>query len=92
MLALFGATAFAFVVIASHGARAAKSLQKVDRVSFSPRDDLEEAMRQALRDSRSSQSVLREHSLLMDMYGDHHIGGWVINQATLTPTGNRCIR
>lgn len=86
MLALFGATAFAFVVIASHGNRAAKSLQRVDRVLFTPREDLEEAMRQALRDTRSTASVLRDQSLLMDIYGEHHIGGWVINSYTLTPT------
>ena len=86
ILALFGATAFAFLVIASHGNRAAKSLQKVDRVALSPQQDLEEAMYQVLRGSNNNTSVLRSHSLLDDIYGGSWLPGWVINRFTLTPT------
>lgn len=86
ILALFGATAFAFLVIASHGNRAAKSLQKVDRVALSPQRDLEEAMYQVLRGSNNKTSVLHGHSLLDDIYGGSYLNGWVINRFTLAPT------
>jgi hypothetical protein len=87
MLALFTATAFAFVVIASHARQTSHSLKKMDRVMFSPRQDLDAAMRQALRDTRNTRSVARDHSLLGDVYGNNNtIGGWVINPATLTPS------
>jgi hypothetical protein len=86
ILALFGATAFAFLVIASHGNRAAKSLQKVDRVALSPQRDLEEAMYQVLRGSNNNTSVLRSHSLLDDIYGGSWLGGWVVNRFSLAPT------
>ena len=88
MLALFGATAFAFVVIASHARQTSQSLQRVDRVMHSPRQDLEEAMRQALRDTKVETSVLRTNSLLQDIYGDNSIGGWVINRFTVSPQGS----
>ena len=88
MLALFGATAFAFVVIASHARQTSQSLQRVDRVMHSSRQDLEEAMRQALRDTKVKTSVLRTNSLLQDLYGDNSIGGWVINRFTVSPLGS----
>ena len=78
MLALFGATAFAFLVITSHANRAAKSLQRVDRMAFSPKQDVEEAMYQVLRGANNNSSVLRTHSLLDDLYGEVWIGGWVV--------------
>lgn len=101
MLALFGATVFAFLVIASHGNLTAKSLQKAERVDFTSQHDLEQAMRQVLRgpDPGQLHSVLRHHSLLQDLYGssdssldeinggsDTAIGGWVINSYTLPPS------
>ena len=58
ILALFAATAFAFVVIASHGKRAALTDQKIGRVTFSPRHDLDEAMLQLLRGPKTNTSVL----------------------------------
>jgi hypothetical protein len=85
MLALFGATAFAFVVIASHGNRAAKSYQRVDRVVFSPRQDLDDSMRQVLRGTKNPHSVLRTHSLFEDIYGSAQIGGWVVNRWMVAP-------
>ena len=41
MLALFTATVFAFVVIASHGKQTSQAIQKMDRVMYSPRTDVE---------------------------------------------------
>lgn len=85
MLALFAATAFAFVVIASHANRAAKSLQNAGREVFSPRLDLEEGLRQVLRDTVVPASAVRGHSLMLDLYGDNALYGWVINGFTLSP-------
>jgi len=85
MLALFAATAFAFVVIASHANRSAKSLQNAGREVFSPRLDLDEAMRQALRDTAVPTSVVRGHSLMSDLYGENAVTGWVINGFTVSP-------
>ena len=85
MLALFTATAFAFVVIASHGKKTSEALKKVDRVQYTPKDDLEAALRQAFRDNDNPNSVLRTHSLLRDLYGNDTIGGWVINRYTVCP-------
>ena len=88
MLALFGATAFAFLVIASHARQTSMSLQKIDRVMYSPRQDLEKAMLQALRDTNVANSVLHSNSLLQDLYGDDSIRGWVINRFTVSPLGS----
>ncbi len=85
MLALFTATVFAFVVIASHGKQTSQAIQKMDRVMYSPRTDVEEALRQALRDSDRPGSVLRSHSLMRDIYGNDTLGGWVINRYTVAP-------
>lgn len=85
MLALFGATVFAFLVIASHAKQTSQALQKIDRVAHSPRQDLEETLRQLLRDTPIEDSVLRTHSLMRDLYGNDTLGGWVINRYTVSP-------
>ena len=93
VLALFGATAFAFVVVASHANRVTKSLQELEQARpLSPEHELETALLQVVRgpaDANTS-SALRRHSLLEDMYGgdDAWIRGWVVNRFTLAPRGS----
>ncbi len=93
VLALFGATAFAYVAVASHANRIARSLDRIDqRKPLSPQQELESALLQIVRgpqDSNTS-SVLRRHSLLEDIYGGNEswIRGWVINGFTLPLRGS----
>ena len=94
MLGLFSATAFAFVVVASHAKRVTRSLQKVQQsIPVSPEDELEAAILQVIRGpgDSSTSSVLRRHSLLEDIYGGDQawIRGWVINRYTVAPRGSR---
>ncbi len=80
LLALFGVTALAFVVITAQGRRAAEAVARLDRQATSPRRDLNQAMLQAVRGSTNTRSVLWPHSLLEDMYGSDSIWGVSINQ------------
>ncbi len=87
MLALFTATAFAFVVIASHGNKTSKALQKVDRVVFAPDEDLQQIFDQVASGPKDDnrRSVLLTHSLLEDIYGANYVKGWIINHYTVAP-------
>lgn len=71
VLALFGLLALAFVLVAMHHQRTAAIAARAAQYPDNPQQTLDEALLQVLRGTDSPRSVLRPHSLLEDMYGNH---------------------
>ena len=90
LLALFALIAVTFVILSTHEQRAAESQARVERYADPPDKLLNEALLQVFRGSNCPSSVLRNHSLLEDIYGgvrsngaDDDLNG-VIDDATET--------
>lgn len=69
MLVLFMLVGTTFLLTSKHGAEAAKNAGREHQYENQPSDLMERAIKQIVRDTQNPFSVLRNHSLLRDMYG-----------------------
>lgn len=82
MLAMFGLIGIAFVMLTSHARKSAEVLQKKEFYVAEPKKFTDEAINQILRGSRNRGSVLQNHSLFEDVYGNSYLDPVIINNIT----------
>lgn len=82
LLALFGVTAVGFYIVATSGKRSADATVRTARDTERPEDRLNEALAQVLHGSNRPMSVLQNHSLLEDLYGNNTPGIITVTPAT----------
>ncbi len=69
LLAMFGMIGLSFLMMSSHQRQGAEVIARIDQQEFAPEQVADEAILQVLRGTENPLSVLRNHSLLEDMYG-----------------------
>ncbi|MFP6671366.1 MAG: hypothetical protein VB857_08125, partial [Pirellulaceae bacterium] len=69
MLVLFVLIGVTYAIVASQYRRGARIASRQKQLGVDPQQHLDSALYQLLRDTRSSSSALRGHSLLRDIYG-----------------------
>jgi hypothetical protein len=69
MLVLFAMIAVTFMLVAGQYKRSSRAASRAEIVAGDPRSQCDEAFAQLVRDTIDTNSVLRGHSLLADMYG-----------------------
>ena len=77
MLVVFLLIGVTFVMVANQQKDAAKAATTMAQTGNAPKNLLDGAMYQLLRDTNNSLSAIRGHSLLRDMYGDDAVLGAV---------------
>ena len=70
MLAMFAMIIATFMVVSSQQYKQADSVQRLDRYTHSPKDDLNSALFEVLVGSNNTASVIRAYSLAATMYGN----------------------
>jgi len=83
MLVLFVLIGVTYAIVASQYRRGARIVSRTKQLGVDPEQQLDSALYQVLRDTRSSSSALRGHSLLRDMYGGS-IRGKILGALTRT--------
>ena len=71
LLAMFGMIGLSFLMMSSHQRQGAEVIARIDQQEFAPEQVADEAILQVLRGTENPLSVLRNHSLLEDMYGQN---------------------
>ena len=83
MLAMFGLIGLAFVMLTGHARRGAEALRRKEFYVENHQKFANEALLQILRGTNNPSSVLQNHSLLEDVYGNN----WAEGTVNGTPAG-----
>ena len=83
LLVLFTLATLTFLVVAKRYKAAAANQPNYERVGDNPRQELDSAMYQVLRDTTNHSSSLLGHSLLADLYGNDGLEGTVTELKTV---------
>jgi hypothetical protein len=91
LLVLFALIGITFVLVASQSRRISRADSRGEQYGDDYRKQLDEVFAQVVRDTTNTQSVLRTHSLLNDMYGLDGMKLYYTTVTSLTAVGGQFI-
>ncbi|NLE37935.1 MAG: hypothetical protein GX621_07910, partial [Pirellulaceae bacterium] len=92
LLAMFALIGLTFVILTNHARRSAETAGRAEQYAKGPEDKAEMALMQCVRGTNNPASVLRNHSLLEDLYGyDPTVPFFTVNGFAPVTTGGQLV-